>query len=95
MTQFLFFETDNRQVQAHTQHEIYQTRLHLYELEQLLPRSFMCISKSTILNLNAIYGIEYTVSSTRITFQETAKQVYVSRKYYQQLRQYLTGGSSL
>ncbi|NVY96565.1 LytTR family transcriptional regulator [Lactobacillus sp. DCY120] len=93
--EILFFETFARQVQAHTGEQAYQTRLHLYQLEELLPSTFMRVSKSTILNLQAIYSLEHTMGQTRITFQNTPKEVFVSRKYYQQVRQYLTGGESL
>ena len=47
----LFFETDGREVHAHTAAEVYRTPRRLYELEKILPACFMRVSKSTILNL--------------------------------------------
>ena len=40
-----FFETDSDGINAHTRDNIYQTKYKLYELEELLPGSFMRISK--------------------------------------------------
>ena len=41
----LFFETEDNQVFAHTKKDVYQTKYRLYELEELLPGSFIRVSK--------------------------------------------------
>lgn len=47
----------------------------------------MRVSKSTILNTNHIYSITRRISSSsKIEFQNTHKQVYVSRYYYKPLK---------
>ena len=82
----LFFETENGGVWAHTRDDIYQTKQKLYELEEMLPGSFMRISKSTILNTNHIYAINRNITSTSVVkFEHCHKQVYVSRYYYKPL----------
>lgn len=82
----LFFETDDGQVAAHTAQDMFQTRLKLYELEEILPRHFMRVSKSSILNTNVVYAINRNLTSSSIVeFQDTHKQVYVSRNYYKAL----------
>ena len=82
----LFFETDGGIVAAHTAQDMFQTRLKLYELEEILPRHFMRISKSSILNTNAVYAINRNLTSSSVVeFQNTHKQVYVSRNYYKAL----------
>ena len=59
----------------------------LYELEEFLPGYFMRVSKSTILNTNHIYSITRSISSSsKVEFQNTHKQVYVSRYYYKPLK---------
>lgn len=83
----LFFETDGRQIYAHTESEAFLVHERLYELETILATSFARISKSTIVNLTKIYVLKHTVTTTTITFQATYKAVYVSRRYYKQLKQ--------
>lgn len=84
--EILFFETSGRQVQAHTISDVYLTHSHLNELEEQLPNNFMRVSKSTILNVNKIFALTKSVSSCLVEFQNTHKQVYVSRRYYKQLK---------
>lgn len=86
----LFFETEGTSVMAHTAAEAYETRLRLYELEELLPASFMRISKSSIVNTDRIYSINRNLAaSSAVEFQGTHKQVYVSRGYYKALKEKL------
>lgn len=83
----LFFETCESEMLAHTRDEIYKVRYRLYELEELLPGFFMRVSKSTILNTKCIHSISRSVSTPcLVQFQNTHKQVYVSRFYYKPLR---------
>ena len=82
----LFFETENKQIWAHTSDEMYETDYKLYELEEFLPGSFMRVSKSTIVNLNHIYSITKNITaSSVIEFNNCHKRVYVSRNYYKAL----------
>ena len=87
LTTILFFESDNGMVFAHTKNDMFSVNQKLYELENLLPRTFMRISKSTIVNLQKIYSLSHSVSSHLITFQDSHKQVYVSRMYYKMLKE--------
>ena len=83
----LFFETEESAVCAHTTDNIYNVKYKLYELEEILPGYFMRVSKSTILNTNHIYSITRSLSSSsKVEFQNTPKQVYVSRYYYKPLK---------
>ncbi len=87
LDEILFFETESGHIRAHTRHQVYKTRLRLYELEELLPGSFMRVSKSTILNTDHIYSITKDLTASSIVeFQGTHKQVYVSRYYYKPLK---------
>ena len=86
LDEILFFETDSDGINAHTRDNIYQTKYKLYELEELLPGSFMRISKSAIVNTNHIYSISRNLTaSSVVAFADTHKQVYVSRYYYKPL----------
>lgn len=87
MNDILFFETSENCVCAHTVNDVYDTTYHLYELEDILPRYFMRVSKSTILNINHIYSISRNITaSSLVQFMNTHKQVYVSRNYYKTLK---------
>lgn len=83
----IFFETDQDIVYAHTTKELFETRLRLYELEEILPSYFMRISKSGIVNLRKIESIEKSLASSRtIHINDSHKVIYVSRKYYPMLK---------
>lgn len=87
LDEILFFETEGNGICAHTIDNIYNVKYKLYELEELLPGYFMRVSKSTILNTNHIYSITHSItSSSTVEFQNTHKQVYVSRYYYKPLK---------
>lgn len=86
----LFFETSDRSVDAHTASDVFQIKYKLYELENLLPKSFIRVSKSTILNVSRIYSIDKNItSSSLVSFEGTHKQIYVSRSYFKALKKRL------
>lgn len=86
LSQILFFETEGKTVQAHTAKLLLETEYKLYELEEILPGSFMRISKSTIVNLKHIYSITRNLTaSSLVEFHGCNKKVYVSRNYYKAL----------
>jgi len=90
LDEILFFETDSNFVQAHTINEVFRVKYRLYELEKILPFHFMRIAKSTVVNLNKIYSVQFNIaSSSLIEFYQTYKQVYASRTYYKILKQRL------
>ncbi|WP_300379441.1 LytTR family DNA-binding domain-containing protein [Clostridium sp.] len=86
LEEILFFETEQNGICAHTIDNIYNVKYKLYELEEFLPGYFMRVSKSTILNINHIYSITHSISSSKVEFKNTHKQVYVSRFYYKPLK---------
>lgn len=91
----LFFETESEQVYAHTASESYRIKYKLYELEDLLPRQFVRVAKSTIVNANRVYSVRRDLtSSSLIQFASTHKNVYASRHYYKNLRERLSERSN-
>ncbi|HEX9026929.1 MAG TPA: LytTR family DNA-binding domain-containing protein [Clostridium sp.] len=87
LEEILFFDTEENGICAHTIDNVYNVKYKLYELEEFLPGYFMRVSKSTILNTNNIYSITRSLaSSSKVEFQNTHKQVYVSRYYYKPLK---------
>lgn len=87
LDEIIFFETEENGINAHTKNDIYQVKYKLYELEEILPMCFTRVSKSTILNINHIFSISKKITSSSVVeFQNTHKQVYVSRHYYKLLK---------
>lgn len=86
----LYFETSPTGIDAHTRDDVFTIKKKLYELEEMLPRSFMRVSKSAILNLNKVYSVEKNITaSSLVRFMGTDKIVYVSRIYYKAMKQRL------
>jgi len=88
LEEILFFETVGEQVYAHTAGDAFRVKRRLYELEGLLPRSFVRAAKGTIVNTSHIYAIDRNLtSSSLISFMGTHKHIFVSRHYYNALRE--------
>ena len=84
----LFFETVDGRVKAHTADGMYDTRYKLFELEEIMPASFLRVSKSCILNSAAVRTLSHNLAgASRVTFHGSEKIVYVSRAYYKILRE--------
>lgn len=78
-----FFETDVQGVMVHTANQIFETKYKLYELEELLPGSFMRISKSGILNTAKVRSIHKNITgASEVEFVGTNKKIFVSRNYF-------------
>lgn len=81
-----FFETEGKQIQAHTADRVYEASYKLYELESMLPAGFMRISKSTIVNLDYIFSITRNLTASSVVeFAGSKKKAMVSRGYYKAL----------
>lgn len=87
LNNILFFETTGNCICAHTKEDVFETKYRLYELENILPSNFLRISKSTIININHVYSIEKNITSSSVVkFNESYKQVFVSRMYFKILK---------
>lgn len=82
----LFFETNDRNVYAHTVNNTFQIHYRLYELEENLPDNFLRVSKSAILNVDEISSLSRSVTGNLIQFKDTYKQLYVSRRFLKELK---------
>lgn len=85
----LFFEAADHQVMVHTADEVFSTRQRLYELEEALPASFLRVSKSAILNCDQVFSLTKSVTGNLVKFQNSHKQLYVSRRFYKRLKEAL------
>ncbi|SKB98806.1 transcriptional regulator, LytTR family [Lachnospiraceae bacterium] len=84
----IFLEADGNYISLHTAREIYRIRQRLYELEEILPRGFFRVSKSTIVNTDAISSIRKNImGASEISFRNCQKKAYASRNYIKSLLQ--------
>lgn len=86
----LFFETNDRNVYAHTADNAFLIHYRLYELEENLPDNFLRISKSSILNVDEILSLSRSVMGNLVQFKNTYKQIYVSRRFLKDLKNKLS-----
>lgn len=87
LSEILFFETVDSKVCAHTREAMYTSQYKLFELENILPSSFVRISKSSIANVMSIGSLSRElVGNGEVRFYKTDKKTYFSRAYYKILR---------
>lgn len=87
-SELYFFEVSGDKTFAHTKNDCFVCPLHLFELEDMLPRSFCRASKSILVNSAKIRSL--TRSATGIgeaTFAGTEKKVFISRMYFKAVRE--------
>ena len=90
MNEILFTETENGRVQVHTAKQVLSVGYRLYELEDLLPGSFVRISKSAILNVRHVRSVLKNITgASEVEFDNCSKRAYVSRSYYKTLKERL------
>ncbi len=84
--EIFFVETDAQGVVVHTSKDIYETKLRLYELEEILPGNFIRVSKSSILNASKVRAIHKNITgASEVEFAGSSKKVFVSRNYFKLL----------
>ncbi len=89
-SEILFFETDENRIAAHTASGMYYTHKKLYELERMLPATFIRVSKSCILNVSRIAYVNRNLTgASEVGFENTQKKVFVSRIYFKILKERL------
>ena len=68
---------------------MYRSRKRLYELAAQLGKSFMQISKTTLINLSYMDHIEPGFSGTLLLIMKNGSKDYVSRTYLREFKKYL------
>jgi DNA-binding LytR/AlgR family response regulator len=88
-TQIVYLETADNRVMVHTATETYESRQKLYELmEQLGRRSFVQVSKSTIVNLAFVKSIQAEFSGNYlIKLKNRNEKLTLSRKFFREFKE--------
>ncbi len=85
--EILYAETADGRVWIHTAKRFFACSLRLYELEELLPRTFVRASKSLIVNTAHSCSLMRTPTGLgEAEFRHSDKKVYISRLYYKPVR---------
>ena len=75
--------------------ESYETRVRLYELEDMLKeKTFLRISKSMIVNLMKITSVRPALNGRFSAILKNGEEILISRKYVPALKRVLKGGES-
>lgn len=67
----------------------YRSNRRLYELEQLLGKNFMRISKGTIINLQLLDYVAPSLGGVMVLVMKNGQRDYISRKYLPAFKRYL------
>ena len=87
-----YIESVDNKTYIYLQKDVYETKLKLYELEELLnEKHFLRVSKSTILNLMKISSIKPAMNGRFTAVLSSNEQVIISRKYVPDLKRALKG----
>lgn len=88
LNEILFFETDDGRVTAHTEKRMFYSGEKIYTLCRTLPRCFVRVSKSCIVNVSKVESVCRGVTgNAEVRFTNGDKKVYVSRMYYAAFKQ--------
>ena len=80
---------DGKTYAIDSQNREYRLKLRLYELEELLPSSFIRINKSTLANENALDRFTVTIAGSVDAIFKCGYMEYVSRRCFAQIRRRL------
>ena len=80
---------DGKTYAIDSQNRKYRLKLRLYELEELLPSSFIRINKSTLANENALDRFTVTIAGSVDAIFKCGYREYVSRRCFTQIRRRL------
>lgn len=86
--EIVFVEVSGSKVYAYTRQDVYEAKLKLYELKEMLStQSFAQISKSVIVNINCVKSIQAEFSGNyRIKLKNRKETLTISRKYFKEFK---------
>lgn len=80
---------ENEKPYIYCKNERYVSRKRLIEIETMLDKRFMRISKTAIINLEYVKGVEAGFGGMMLIILKNGCKEYVSRKYLPNLKKYL------
>lgn len=83
------FTLENGRLYAVTEKERLQLRQRLYQIEEVLPRSFVKINQSCIANINKIERFDASISGTMTVIFKNSHRDFVSRRSLKHVKERL------
>lgn len=86
--EIVFMEVSDGKVYAYTGHDVYEAKMKLYELKEMLnPLTFAQINKSVIVNMNFVKSIQAEFSGNyRVKLKSRKECLTISRKYFREFK---------
>ena len=86
--EIVFLEVSDGKVYANTGHDVYEAKMKLYELKEMLrDQAFAQINKSVIVNINYVKSIQAEFSGNyRIKLKNRKESLTISRKYFKEFK---------
>ena len=86
---FYYIESVDKRSFVYTKEDCFESRLRLYELEDLLGAYFLRISKSMIVNLKKINGVKSDLSGRMEATMLNGEKIIISRSYVKEIKRRL------
>ena len=83
------FYTQQGKIFARIEGKEYQIKKRIYELEEILPKYYIRISNSEIVNFRKIEKLDMSISGTICLIFKNGEQTYVSRRQIKVIKEYL------
>ena len=80
---------ENKWCRIYTDTANYSCRKRLYEIENMLSKDYMRVSKSIIVNLRKIQSVEAVFNGMLLLRMKNGSKEYVSRTYLPKMKEYL------
>lgn len=86
--EIIYLETSGNKVSVYTETDVYESKLKLYELKEILDSfSFAQINKSTLVNINFVKSIQAEFSGNYLIKLKNRKETLtISRKYFKEFK---------
>lgn len=95
LSDILYFEAVKNLVFAYTEHQVYEMKQRLYQIEeQYRGRQFMRASKSVFLNVSQIVSVRPALNGRLYATMVNHEEIIISRQYGVEIKKYIMEGLS-
>lgn len=96
VSDILYIESVDKRTFVYLEKDVLRTDYRLYQLaESLADFGFVQISKSCILNINALESVKRLINSRMEATLKNGEKLHITRKYLDNIRQALQGGKGI
>lgn len=96
VSDIFYIESVDKRTFVYLEEKVFRTDYRLYQLvENLTDLGFVQISKSCILNINALESIKPLINSRMEATLKNGERLYITRKYLESIRKTLQGGTGI